>query len=1071
MTRDPATTAFVRFCKTGEPQQLGAVFDLLAPELLLVAVRLLPPGGDAPDLVQQTFVTAMQMRRRFDATRAVAPWLVGILLQHVRHERRRLRRRVDAARLRAREVDDPATMAASREEAEAVRRAVAAMPQPYRQVLQLHLVHGLSVAAVAASLERPFRTVQSQLRRGLQQLQRALPAVAMVRLCGTTQLPLVRAHVLRAAASLWFGWLALPWLRLAAGLVLVSLPCALVAATWVGDAAAKPVVVAQGAVSLAAAPAAAPEPRADRQAAQQRVLLQDPQPGCRVSVRLLAAEDKSPLAGATLGASVHERLMDGSLGPARELTPVPADSHGEAVLEVPRGRSFVLGLTVQAVGRQELWHSVPGTDRDQYRCGDVLLWRLVQGRVHVVDQHGAAVPFVDVFVNTGGGQTFMPRSASRSQTGSDGWTGEFAMPSGEVRAGVRRLPVDFALGDGTDLPLAVHGGDCELVLQRPDPATVIAGRVVDERGQPVDTGWVQLVRARDGVAVTLEHWLCDGDGRFVVPVPPAQPGPFQICGGVGQGAGQTGKQSYERGATDALLQLRWPEGLALCVVDDQTGAPVEEFGVVCFRVHAEREGSITGDKKLREEAWHAGGRLFLDRLDPGDSRLLVLPKDEDLLPSGYLPVRIAESGATRLTVRLQKPRPVRVRFCFADGTPAVGSRVRLRAMLSSQDYPHLNDVRKSQFYCTNWQGRIDLAMATTDARGVATLPWQPWREAVVVRADGPGHLVAEQELPGIAPDGPPLAMRVARGAAVRGHVTAMERLPDLAVGMLGERLPPEKVQRLAPAVVLRNAADGALLEDPTGEAFPIDSTGQFVCRDVPPGRWQVLFHYVRVESAPFSTVRLLERPLAELVTIAGKEVETSFDLGQVLPGSLHGQVFLDGAQVRAQQLTITSWGVDHLGRGKRGSGGLAAEQFVLEDGSYRIGRVLPGEADILATIEGRQYRLFDRIPLGPGEHKQVDLQFHHLVARVHLVRADGAPVGNRLARAGEKIVSVDGNGWLTVDPAPGLKFEVALYDPGLDRDALWEYWYMRDRVRAQPVGTIELDPTKARSEHQLVVRD
>src|SRR5262245_34931027 len=92
MQRDPATSAFLAYCRSGDGQQLGRAFDLVAPELLLVAARLLPRHADAPDLVQRTFLTALQRRRAFDPARRLAPWLFGMLLQHVRHERRRLRR-------------------------------------------------------------------------------------------------------------------------------------------------------------------------------------------------------------------------------------------------------------------------------------------------------------------------------------------------------------------------------------------------------------------------------------------------------------------------------------------------------------------------------------------------------------------------------------------------------------------------------------------------------------------------------------------------------------------------------------------------------------------------------------------------------------------------------------------------------------------------------------------------------------------------------------------------------------------------------------------------------------------
>lgn len=1070
MATDSATKAFVRFCQTGEPQALGRVFDQLAPELLLVAARLLPGGGDAADLVQQTFVTAMQQRRRFDPARAVTPWLVGILVQHVRRERRRLRRRIDPARLSVQPPEDPAAAVATLEDAEAVRRAVAAMPQPYRQVLQLHLVHGLPVAAVSASLERPFRTVQSQLRRGMQQLRRALPAVVVARWAGPGSLTAVRAHLLRAAASVWAGWWMLPWVKLAAALAIALLPCALIAASWALDGREESAAVTPPLLASALTPLVAERPGSSlgKSAPLQRVLLQDPAASSRVYFVVRSADDGAPLAGATLDVTVRERGADRSYSPAAPLPPVATDAEGKAVVEVPRGAGYLVDLTVRADGRQELWRQLYGTDRDEYRFEDVVLSRIAPGRVHVVDQHGAPVPFVDVFVNAQGTQAFRPRQAARSQTGDDGWTSEFPMPLGDVRIGLRRLPVDFAVGDDTEVRSRVTGGDCEIVLQRPAPETVVAGRVVDEQGDPIAGGWVQLLRARDGVPVALGHQLCDADGRFVVPVPPAAQGPFRVMGGVRQGSGQECDKTCERGDKEVLLRLLWPDGLALTVLDAKTGAPVEDFGVVCFRVHEENYGWISGDRDLRENGHHPGGVVFLDRLEPGANRLMVVPQGEEYLPCGYLPVRIAERGATKQQVRLDRPAPVAVHVAFGDGSPAHASRVLLLARLSADK--NWTRLLPLPYGSSHWLGRLVLATATTDEHGVARLPWQPWREPVIVRAEGPGHQVAEVELAGVEPGGAAVEVRVSLGATVIGRVSGMDRLAELAVDPMGLPL-PDKVSRVRPAVVLRNCADGELLEDPSGDAFPIGGDGRFVCRDVPPGRWQVLFQHLVMEQGYGSAIeRIQRRPLAEVVTLVGREVETSFDLATVLPGSLSGSVFLDGVRVEAQQLTWMEWSVDHLGRPVR-NGGFSSERFLQPDGTYRIGRLWPAEFDVVAEIDGRNYHLPERIAVAAGQQVQQDLQYRRLVARIRLLRANGKPLTDRLVRVGDDMFSLDHDGWFTVDPAPSSRFEVSVHPAGIDRAAMYQYRFDDPRVRRIPVGVVELVPGQPRSEHQLVLRE
>ncbi|HEX6810855.1 MAG TPA: sigma-70 family RNA polymerase sigma factor [Planctomycetota bacterium] len=1071
MSKDPATAAFVAFCKTGAPDRLGVVFDRLAPELLLVAARLLPPGGDAGDLVQQTFVTALQQRRRFDTGKRIAPWLVGILLQHVRRERRRLRRRIDTRRLRGPSAQDPVAEATTQERAEAVHRAVAALPQPYRQVLQLHLVHGLPAHAVAASLERPFRTVQSQLRRGLHQLRRALPNLALAPWQGPP-LAVVRANVLRAASSLLMGWLWLPWLRIAGLLAIVAVPSAFAATGMVSEDPAPASSVQAAGITRDSGVERRADPSPDSSPGPSvgvlrtvRIAAQDPHPTCRVRVRLLSAENQAPLAGATVSATIREVDARGRGGKSVDAGTAISDERGEVVLQLPRGPRHRTDLEVTADGRLPIRNGFDVPDRDEITFDGVALWRVVPGRIRLRDQHGEPVPFVDVRVEVPSRQGFAPHPLV-APTGADGWTQSVQLPLGDFQASLRRVPIEFAYREElpNGLPLTLRGGDNELVLERPDPKTTITGRLVDQQGEPVARGWVKLA------GIGWRH-RTGADGRFVLPVPDRETGPFRIAGGIGEREGPPADATFERGARDALVELRWPDGLALTVVDAKTGEPVEEFAVKCFRVHADKRGLISGDQDLRLQGVHRDGHVLVEAVEAGENRLLVLPDEfGPWLPSGYLPVSIRDGGVTKLTVKLHRPAPVRVRLAFGDGEPAAGSRVRLRAKLSDDDAPWVRSMRLGRFGSSHWQGRIDLAMATSDARGIAELPWQPWREVVVVRADGPGHLVCERELPGVEPGGEPIELRVARGATIRGSVRGFERWTELAVDLFGKPV-ALGLDRLEPSVVLRNGSDGGLHEDPEGRAFPIGADGSFVCNDVPPGRWQVLFQYNQLSNDSLGgIVTLLKRALTEVVAIAGQEHVVSFDLAAALPGSIRGRLLVDGVPSSASALTVGSWGTDHLGRPMANSGAVTAPEFV-HDCAYAAGRVLPGDIALEAYIDGKRYRLFERIPLAPGEHKQIDLEFRRLAARIRLVGRDGTPVAERLARIEGERIAVDGDGWITLDPAPSLHFDVELYGAGITKESILRIRYDDPRARTVLAGSIDLDPTKARSEHQLTVND
>ena len=168
--------AFVHFQRTGQAKALALVFDRTAPELLRLARHLAARGVAAEDLLQQTFVTAIESRHRYDPEQPVLPWLVGILNNHARAERRRLRRPLDAGRLPVDATIDAGAQAEQIELDAALERAIDRLPEPCRPVLRLHLQHGIEPTQIARSLERPAGTVRAQLHRGLAMLRRLLPA-------------------------------------------------------------------------------------------------------------------------------------------------------------------------------------------------------------------------------------------------------------------------------------------------------------------------------------------------------------------------------------------------------------------------------------------------------------------------------------------------------------------------------------------------------------------------------------------------------------------------------------------------------------------------------------------------------------------------------------------------------------------------------------------------------------------------------------------------------------------------------------------------------------------------------
>ncbi len=170
--------AFLQYQESGNPDSLGAVFDGVAQRLLELAQNLTPDLSAADDLVQATFLTAIENRHKYKPTGHVFSWLFGIMTNEARVRRRATGHNLERIEL----FEDKSTEAGphqaleGKDLSELVTQAIAQLAEPYRPVLSLHLRYGLSPMEIAINLHRPPVTVRKQLGRGLEMLRNALPA-------------------------------------------------------------------------------------------------------------------------------------------------------------------------------------------------------------------------------------------------------------------------------------------------------------------------------------------------------------------------------------------------------------------------------------------------------------------------------------------------------------------------------------------------------------------------------------------------------------------------------------------------------------------------------------------------------------------------------------------------------------------------------------------------------------------------------------------------------------------------------------------------------------------------------
>lgn len=173
MEPDSLDSSFLAWRERSDLVALSRVFDELAPELYAVARHLSRGTSEAEDLVQQTFLVAIERAGSFDPARPLRPWLFGILAL----EARKLRARRAAGVLEEPPLDlrEPPDDLAEGELRGAIARAVESLPPHYAQAVALHLEDGLAPREIAPRLSISSELARTHLSRGLAWLRRALP--------------------------------------------------------------------------------------------------------------------------------------------------------------------------------------------------------------------------------------------------------------------------------------------------------------------------------------------------------------------------------------------------------------------------------------------------------------------------------------------------------------------------------------------------------------------------------------------------------------------------------------------------------------------------------------------------------------------------------------------------------------------------------------------------------------------------------------------------------------------------------------------------------------------------------
>ena len=156
--------ALVRRCLRNDGHAVRALVDRFQAEIYGLCVRLLGHRHDAEDVTQEVFLRIFRSLRRWDASRPLRPWVMGIAVNRCRTWMAQRVRRPELVDY----LQDTATGPAPDDSTELlaeIRDAVAALRPDYRTVFVLFHEHGHPYDEIAAAMDRPDGTVKTWLHR------------------------------------------------------------------------------------------------------------------------------------------------------------------------------------------------------------------------------------------------------------------------------------------------------------------------------------------------------------------------------------------------------------------------------------------------------------------------------------------------------------------------------------------------------------------------------------------------------------------------------------------------------------------------------------------------------------------------------------------------------------------------------------------------------------------------------------------------------------------------------------------------------------------------------------------
>ena len=172
-------------CLGGDSEAFSRLYDAHAGRVMAYLLRSGFPVADAEDLTQETFARIFRSMGSFDGERGNLRAWIGAIARNV--ARRHFGRRSNLSRIEPSMVDEmfaaegsPGDSPEAREEAQAVRECVEALPNELKRIIRMRYIMALTTRGIAQSAKVPESTVRQRITEAKDAIQRCLRGKGVV---------------------------------------------------------------------------------------------------------------------------------------------------------------------------------------------------------------------------------------------------------------------------------------------------------------------------------------------------------------------------------------------------------------------------------------------------------------------------------------------------------------------------------------------------------------------------------------------------------------------------------------------------------------------------------------------------------------------------------------------------------------------------------------------------------------------------------------------------------------------------------------------------------------------------